>query len=88
MPWHGTCKKPVMRSILYILGTLVLLAGVLYGASAAGVPQVWLIVIGLVIAGLGIMGASRSAATTTRAVETTASPHEPPRTRETTVSRD
>jgi hypothetical protein len=77
-----------MRSILYILGTLVLLAGVLYGASVAGVPTVWLIVIGLVIAGLGIMGAARSASGRTRAVETTAGPGEPPRTRETTISND
>lgn len=76
-----------MKAIIYLLGTIVVLAGVLYGASVAGVPQTWLIVIGLVIAGLGIMGAARSAATSTKAVETTSGP-QGATTKETTVSTD
>lgn len=77
-----------MKPTIYLLGTLVVLAGVLYGLSAAGVPQTWLIVTGLVIFGLGIMGAARSASGTTRAVETTQVAGGAPQTRETTVSSD
>lgn len=76
-----------MKSIIYILGSLVLTAGVLYGAAIAGVPQTWLIVIGLVIIGLGIMGAARSASSTTRATETTRGPGGATN-KETTVSSD
>ncbi len=77
-----------MKAIIYLIGTLVVLAGVLYGASSAGVPQTWLIVIGLVIGGLGIMGAARSAGGTTRAVETTSGGGKPAQTKETSVSSD
>ena len=77
-----------MKAIIYLVGTLILLAGVLYGCHAAGVPQTWLIVIGLVIAGFGVMGAARSATGTTKAVETTSGGGQAPKTRETTVSTD
>lgn len=77
-----------MKAIIYFIGTLVVLAGVIYGASIAGVPQTWLIVIGLVIVGLGLMGAARSASGTTKAVETTTGGGQGPRTKETTVSSD
>ena len=77
-----------MKATIYLIGTLVVLAGVLYGLSAAGVSQTWLIVIGLIILGFGIMGAARSASGTTRAVETTQVPGSAPQTRETTVSSD
>jgi hypothetical protein len=77
-----------MKAIIYLLGTLVVLAGVLYGAAQMGVPQTWLIVIGLVIGGLGIMGAARSATGTTKAVETTSGGGRAPQTKETTISSD
>jgi len=77
-----------MKAIIYLLGTLVVLAGVLYGAAQMGVPQTWLIVIGLVIGGLGIMGAARSASGTTKAVETTSGGGQAPQTKETTISSD
>ncbi len=77
-----------MKAIIYLLGTAVLLVGILYGASVLGVPQVWLIVIGLVIGGLGIMGAARSISNTTTATETTSGGGRPPQTKETTVSSD
>lgn len=76
-----------MKAIIYLIGTLIVLAGVLYGASVAGVPQTWLIVIGLVIVGLGVMGAARSVGSTTKAVETTSTPRGAT-TKETTVSTD
>ena len=77
-----------MKAIIYLLGTLVVLAGVLYGAAQMGVPQTWLIVIGLVIGGLGLMGAARSATGTTKAVETTSGGGRAPQTKETTISSD
>jgi len=86
--WHASCEGVcAMKAIIYLIGTAVLLVGILYGASAAGVPQTWLIVIGLVIGGLGIMGAANSATSTTKAVQTTAGPGGA-KTTETTVSSD
>lgn len=76
-----------MKAIIYLLGTAILLAGILYGASVAGVPQTWLVVIGLVIGGLGVMGAARSVSNTTTAKETVTGPSGP-QTKETTVSSD
>jgi hypothetical protein len=77
-----------MKAIVYLLGTAILVAGILYGASVAGVPQTWLIVIGLVIGGLGVMGAARSVSNTTTATETTTGGGRPPQTKETSVSSD
>jgi len=42
---------------LYVLGFLVLLAGLAYGAYLLHVPQTWILVGTLVIVGLGIMSA-------------------------------
>lgn len=41
--------------LIYILGFLVLGAGVLVGASYLGVSSNWLIVIGLVLGGIAII---------------------------------
>ena len=47
--------------MLYALGFVVLLAGMIYGATLLHVPQNWIIVGGLVLAGLGVMsGVSRT----------------------------
>lgn len=42
---------------LYIVGFLVLLIGAVYGANLLNVPQEWIVVGGLVLAGFGIMAA-------------------------------
>lgn len=42
---------------LYTLGTLLLIAGVLYVCHLAHIPQPWLIGIGVVLLGAGITGA-------------------------------
>lgn len=42
---------------LYVLGFIVLLAGLIYGAYLIHVPQTWIVVGALVICGLGIMSA-------------------------------
>lgn len=77
-----------MKALIYLLGTAIVIAGVLYGASIAGVPQTWLVVIGLVIAGFGIMGAARSVSHTTTSKETVTGGGQAPQTKETTVSTD
>jgi len=41
--------------IVYLIGTLFVVAGLAYGASRLGVSQVWIIAGALVIIGLGLM---------------------------------
>ena len=43
--------------MLYVLGFIVLLAGLIYGAHLIGIPQTWIVVGALVLIGLGIMSA-------------------------------
>lgn len=43
---------------IYMVGLVVLLGGLVYGASLAGVPTHWIIVGAIVIAGAGILGAA------------------------------
>lgn len=40
---------------LYIIGFIVLSAGILFGANILGVPNQWIAVIGLVLLGLGVI---------------------------------
>lgn len=42
---------------LYVLGFVVLLGGLIYGAHLLHVPQTWIIVGALIVIGLGIMSA-------------------------------
>jgi NADH:ubiquinone oxidoreductase subunit 6 (subunit J) len=46
----------MVNMVVYLIGTLLLVAGLAYGASRAGVSQVWIIAGALVIIGLGLMG--------------------------------
>jgi hypothetical protein len=41
---------------VYLIGTLLLIAGLAYGASRMGLSQTWIIAGALVILGLGLMG--------------------------------
>jgi NADH:ubiquinone oxidoreductase subunit 6 (subunit J) len=41
--------------IIYLIGTLLVVAGLAYGASRLGISQVWIIAGALVIVGLGLM---------------------------------
>lgn len=41
--------------MVFLLGTLLVVAGLAYGASRLGVSQVWIVVGALVIVGLGLM---------------------------------
>ena len=41
--------------LIYLLGTLLVVAGLAYGANRLGVSHVWIIVGSLVIIGFGLM---------------------------------
>ena len=41
--------------LIYLIGTLLVVAGLAYGASRVGVSQVWIVAGALVIIGLGLM---------------------------------
>ena len=41
--------------IVFLLGTLLVVAGLAYGASRLGVSQIWIVAGALVIVGLGLM---------------------------------
>ena len=47
-----------MKIPAYLIGSLLILGGILYGAMALGVPQLWLIVIGLIGVGITITSAA------------------------------
>ena len=42
--------------LIYLIGTLLVVAGLAYAANRMGVNQVWIIAGALVIIGLGLMG--------------------------------
>jgi NADH:ubiquinone oxidoreductase subunit 6 (subunit J) len=42
--------------IVYLIGTLLVVAGLAYGADRLGIGHVWIIAGALVIVGLGVMG--------------------------------
>ena len=43
--------------MLYVIGFIILLAGLIYGAVLIHIPQTWIIVGALVLVGIGIMSA-------------------------------
>ena len=45
-----------MNMVIYMIGTLLVVAGVDYGLHRLGVRDVWLVVVSLVIIGAGMMG--------------------------------
>jgi hypothetical protein len=42
--------------MIYLIGTLLVVAGLAYGADRVGISQPWIIAGALVIIGLGLMG--------------------------------
>ena len=44
-----------MSFAIYIIGFLILLAGLIYGAVLMHIPTHWIVVLGIVLAGLGIV---------------------------------
>ena len=49
-----------MSFTLYLIGTIILVAGVAYVAHLAHVPEHWIIAIAIVLLGAGVMGAVSS----------------------------
>ena len=41
--------------IVYLIGTLFVVAGLAYGASRLGISEIWIIAGALIIVGLGLM---------------------------------
>lgn len=46
-----------MSFALYMIGVLLLVGGLIYGATVLGVSQTWIGVFAAIVVGLGIMGA-------------------------------
>lgn len=44
-----------MNTLVYLIGTLLVVAGLAYGATRLGVSQTWIIAGALVIIGMGLM---------------------------------
>jgi hypothetical protein len=42
--------------IIYLIGTLLVVAGLAYGADRLGISQAWIVAGALVIIGIGLMG--------------------------------
>jgi len=42
--------------VIYLIGTLLVVSGLAYGASRAGISSTWIVVGALVITGIGLMG--------------------------------
>lgn len=40
---------------IYLVGYLILIAGIAWGMSAAGVSQKWIMIVGVIMLGLGIL---------------------------------
>lgn len=49
-----------MSFALYLVGTIILVAGVAYVAHLAHVPQHWILAIAIILFGAGVMGAVSS----------------------------
>lgn len=71
-------------SVVYLIGFLIVIAGLAYGAVLAGLPAVWVGVGVVVLVGIAIM----MTVTKTRAPEVGASGGEVRRTTTTTVRED
>ena len=54
-PWSGE-RLSMTNFVVYLIGTLLVVAGLAYGASRLGISQVWIIAGALVILGIGVMG--------------------------------
>ena len=46
----------MINFVVYVIGTLLVVAGLAYGAQRLGISQVWIVAGALVILGLGLMG--------------------------------
>jgi hypothetical protein len=52
----GLGGTSMTNMVVYLIGTLLVVAGLAYGANRIGINQAWIIAGALVIIGLGLMG--------------------------------
>ncbi len=45
-----------MSFMIYIIGVLIFLAGLIYGAVLLGIPQQWIVVGSIIVFGLCVLG--------------------------------
>jgi hypothetical protein len=48
-------ERLIMSFAIYLAGFIILLVGVVWGMSVAGVPSIWIGVVALILLGLGII---------------------------------
>lgn len=75
-----------MKALVYLLGTLIVGGGILYGMMALGLPQPALIAVGLVILGIGLTGMAREMGSSRKVSKTVADTNGNATTTETEVS--
>jgi hypothetical protein len=51
--WPG--RRLYMSFAIYLVGFVILLVGVVWGLTVAGIPTIWIAVIALIMLGLGII---------------------------------
>ena len=56
LPFQPGGGQQMTNMLVYILGTLLVVAGLAYAATRMGIAQPWIIAGALVIIGLGLMG--------------------------------
>lgn len=44
-----------MSFAIYLVGFIILLGGVVWGLSTAGVPSIWIAIVALILLGIGII---------------------------------
>jgi membrane-bound acyltransferase YfiQ involved in biofilm formation len=52
---HHLSGKMNMSFAIYLLGFVILLAGVIWAMTAAGIPSLWIGIVALILLGLGII---------------------------------
>jgi hypothetical protein len=52
---YGPAKELSMNLAIYMIGVLIVVAGLAYGESRLGVSSTWIFIGALIIIGLGIM---------------------------------
>ena len=56
--WHGWCITCGMTNFfVYMIGVILVVGALAYGASLLGLSTTWIVVIALAALGLGVMGA-------------------------------
>ena len=86
--WPGLSKRGGVKAIIYLVGTLVLLGGIIYGLMLVGTPMPILVVVGLIIGGAGLMGMAKAAGSSKKITQTSADSTGKTTTTETTVDSD